>query len=94
MRKANEIANVLKKLVQEHEFVDVGKGAEKQLGVNGSTLHAALASLKAGGYSVIPIAIRQKDTDKVTVFKVLSKEGPGNPEIHNAIERGQVKSVA
>jgi len=67
-------ADVIKKAVDEHKYVDVGKGTENQLQVSDTQLKTALALLKQEGYKIQYLRSPQVGTGKDTSYKVLTKE--------------------
>lgn len=69
------IANTLKKEVDQNPLIDVGKGVENRLGVTSSRLDAALASLKEEGYGVHNISDPQAATKHYTKRLVLAAPG-------------------
>lgn len=68
-------ADVLKKSVDEQDFIDVGAGVEHYLGISGTRLKTALEYLKNEGYQVYNIPVEQPGTGKDTTVKVLAKPG-------------------
>lgn len=78
------VADILKKNVDEHTYVDVGKGTENHLGVSDTKLKTALAMLKTEGYRVGFTNIQQVGTGLNTSLKILVPEGVSNSDIfHN-----------
>lgn len=71
----NQTADMLRKAVDEKQWVDVGTGVDAQLGISREKLDAALASLKEEGYEVHPVKIRQLGTGLDTTMNVLSPKG-------------------
>jgi len=65
----------LKKEVDQHTYIDVGKGTSNRMGVTQNNLDNALAVLKEQGYSVHPVNIAQVTTEHDTRFKVLVPPG-------------------
>jgi len=80
-----QTANMLKRQVEEKEFLDVGANVEKDLpiGDNPSArmkispdkFKVALSMLKQEGYSVHDVYVPQVGTGKITRYKVLVKPG-------------------
>lgn len=70
------ITAVLKKGVDEHGYLDVGVGVERQMGISRSKMNAAIAKLKEdeGYYQHEVYVKRLTDPSKGTTVKVLSKE--------------------
>jgi len=65
-------ADMLKRQVDEKQFVDVGVGVENYLGISQTKLGAAVAILKEQGYVVHSIPVPQIGTGKDTQVKVLA----------------------
>ena len=77
-------ADILKKNVDEHTYVDVGKGTENHMGISDTQLKTALAILKTEGYRVGFTNVQQVGTGLNTSLKVLVPEGVSNSDIfHN-----------
>ena len=55
----NTISSLLKDRVDEHSYIDVGKGVPSRMGISAQKLDSALAILKHEGYEVHTIAIDQ-----------------------------------
>ncbi len=78
-------AEMLKRQVNEKEFVDVGAqvqralpigdNPETKIGISKDKFDTALAMLKEEGYSIHPVRIRQVGTGEYTRYKVLVKPG-------------------
>lgn len=76
VNKTQRVADNLKKLVDEKEYLDVGTGAEYLLDTNSTNLHKALTLLEKDGYSVQTIKTKNvTDPSKFTNVKVLCKPG-------------------
>ena len=65
----------LKKEVDKHTYVDVGKGTSNRMGVSQNNLDNSLAVLKEQGYSVVQVNIPQVTTEHDTRAKVLIPPG-------------------
>ena len=73
--KTQVLADELKKQVEKHPYLDVGKGVELQLGVSRTQMKPALALLKEQGYKVNYIQVEQAtNPGKKTSVQVLTKE--------------------
>ena len=73
--KTQVLADELKKQVEKHPYLDVGKGVELQLGVSRTQMKPALALLKEQGYKVSYIQVEQAtNPGKKTSVQVLTKE--------------------
>lgn len=73
--KTQLLANELKNQVEEHPYLDVGKGVELQLGVSKTQMKPALSLLKEQGYKVSYIKVEQAtNPGKYTSVQVLTKD--------------------
>ena len=65
---------VLKRTIAEQKFVDVGRGAARNLGVSEATLRSALEVLKDEGYVIRLLRTKRKVgmATKQTVLKILT----------------------
>ena len=70
--KLQTTANMLRTSVDEHKYLEIGRGVEAHLGVNRSTLLAAIAALKEEGYKVHYLQEPQAFTKNKTTIKVLT----------------------
>lgn len=70
----------LKENVAEKQLIDIGLGAEYQLGVSRDKLKKSLAMLKEEGYQVTEIYVDQLGTGKKTTMQVLAPPGFGGDE--------------
>lgn len=89
-------SNMLKDQVAQKEFVDVGVGVEKQLGISDTKLKVALKVLEEEGYKVIPVQIDQAGSpgNKTTV-KVLAPPGTTYKDIVTQKEKiQQIREVS
>jgi hypothetical protein len=77
MKKASLLntADVLRKNVDEHEIVDIGKGVEHHLGISPERLKAAVGVLHDEGYQSYNLQVPQPGTRQNTNQKVLVKPG-------------------
>ena len=81
--KSQLLANELKKQVDDHPYLDVGKGVELQLGVSKTQMKPALALLKEQGYKVSYIKVEQAtNPGKYTSVQVLTKDDIPYGEIY------------
>ncbi len=69
------VADMLEDEVKARGMIDVGSGVENYIGVAKTKLDTAVASLKARGYTVETVPIRQLGTGKDTRTKVLAPPG-------------------
>lgn len=75
-------ANVLKDILKDHPYLDVGSGVEHQFGITKNKLDNALDILKKEGYTVEPIRVEQgTNPGKQTVVKVLAPPGTTQRDI-------------
>lgn len=66
-------ADIVRKQVDEKEFIDFGAGTANHLGVSNERLGTAIAVLKEEGYKVHYVKTEQMGTGKFTSLKVLTK---------------------
>ena len=71
--KTENIANELKKEVDEKTYIDVGLGTNAYLGCSKEMLRNSLQMLEDEGYHVYPIKIQQVSNGKDETLKVLTK---------------------
>lgn len=84
-------SEMLKKLVDEKEYLDVGAGVEGSLGISKEKLTASLAILKDQGYSVHQVNSQQVGTGFDTRYKVLVK--PGVTQKDAWMNRGKIQQI-
>ena len=84
-------AEMLKKHVDEKNYVDIGVGVERQIGVTRTRLDTAVAVLKEQGYETHSIKVQQLGTGKYTTVKVLAKPGTTQSEVQR--NRGDIKQI-
>lgn len=90
--RANVTAETLKKIIDEKGMIDVGAGAELNLGVSQSTLKEALFILESQGYEVYGIGIPQvTNPGKQTNTPVLCKPGTSYKDVYDNM--GDIQSV-
>lgn len=70
-----ETAEVIRKNVDEHGIVDIGKGVEYQLGIKGTRLKAAVAVLRDEGYETYTLKVKNVGTAHDTNQLVIVKPG-------------------
>lgn len=66
-------ADIVRKQVEEKQFIDFGAGTANHLGVSNERLGTAIAVLKEEGYKVHYVKTEQMGTGKFTSLKVLTK---------------------
>lgn len=88
-------ANILGKFVDEKKYVDIGPGAELELGVSRTRLKNAIALLEEDGYHVGSVYIDQMGTGHKTTISVLYPPGVDYKELldhkYDIVEVGQEK---
>lgn len=84
-------ANVLKDSVSKKDYIDIGVGTEKHLGISRTKLMTAVQSLKDEGYTVHYIQVEQVGTGKKTSIMVLAKPGTSYSEVYK--NRDKIKLV-
>lgn len=69
-------ADILKKAVDERNYIDIGAGVEQYMGISATRLKNAVQYLQNEGYEVFNnIKVEQLGTGKETTLKVLCKPG-------------------
>lgn len=85
MRQSTATANKLRELVEEKGFLDVGPGAERELGVSRTKFDQALYILEMEGYDTFNRRIPQATNPaQKTTLKVLTPPGTKYSEIYDA----------
>src|SRR5699024_2642569 len=75
LNQLDNVANGLGNGVGEHEYLDIGVGVERQMGISRAKLKAAVNKLKEEGYVEHEIYVKRlSDPSKYTTVKVLTKE--------------------
>lgn len=101
--KANVLqstADMLKRQVEEKNYIDVGRGVELDLpisnggniGISSDKFKTAISMLQEEGYKVHYVKIQQLGTGKETTMKVLSKPDVPYSEVYK--NRGQIKQIS
>lgn len=93
MNRAQNTAARLKEELAKKDYIDVGKGVERELGVTRNRLDEALEILQQEGYNVLGVSVPQA-TNKShrTITKVLAKAGDPKEqqrELYNDFEKIQ-----
>lgn len=84
MNEARKTAEILKKMIDEKGMIDVGTGAERELGVSKEKLAQALYILELDGYPVYGGGAPQvTNPGKQTILKVVCPPGTEHREIYN-----------
>jgi hypothetical protein len=89
MKKASLLntADILRKNVDEHDIVDIGKGVEHHLGISPERLKAAVGVLHDEEYQTYTLQVRQPGTKQNTNQKVLVKPGVSYGEAKKMTDR-------
>ena len=83
MNQAKQTAEVLKKMISEKGMIDVGAGAERELGVSREKLNQALYILEDEGYPVYGGGVPQvTNPGKQTNIKVVCPPGTEHKDIY------------
>ena len=100
--QVQNVANMLKRQVEEKGFIDVGANVEKDLpigmsgkpniGITPDKFKTALSLLKEEGYNVHPVHIQQVGTGEITRYLVLCKPGVTRKEAF--ANRDSIRTIA
>lgn len=75
IQQLDNVAEVLKSSIDDVEYLDIGIGVERQMGISRAKLKAAVSKLKEEGYVEHEIYVKRlSDPSKYTTIKVLTKE--------------------
>lgn len=85
-------ADMLKRQLEKHEYLDIGVGTENHLGITNDKLAKSVAILQEEGYEVKQIMVKQLGTGQYTKMKVLAPPGTQTKEIYSDISK--IGSVA
>lgn len=91
--KIEGTADILKREVDKHKYIDIGAGTEVTLGTTATSLKLAASTLEAQGYKVEDIKIRQLGTDKYTSTRVLVAPGTEKREVVQNLDKIHVVGV-
>lgn len=84
--------DVLKKEVENKNYIDIGKGVNVGMGITQDRLDTAVQALKNEGYEVYNLYVKQVfGTDQYTTVKVLAKPGISKKEVYE--NRGNIGLV-
>jgi len=75
------VANKLKEEAQDN-YIDIGEGSEKFIGISRTQLNNSVAMLKEEGYQVLYVKVLQLGTNKNTSIKILVKPGITYSEVY------------
>ena len=85
--------NILRDLIKDDVYIDVGEGVERYLGVSAETVKAAIVGLKDEGYRIHWQKVEQLgNPGNFTTVKVLTKEDVTRSDVKNNLDR--IKSPA
>lgn len=76
-------ADMLKDNLKKHDYIDVGVGVERHIGISRSRLQVAIAMLKDEGYKVYYIPVEQLGTGKQTSILTLAKPDVSWSDVYN-----------
>ena len=88
--KLNVVTNLLRDAVNKKEYVDVGVGVERHLGVSRTKLQASIAALKEEGYGVHFLQVDQLGTNHATSVMVMAKPGVEYKEVYRNRDKVQL----
>lgn len=77
----------LRDSVNEKNYIDIGAGAEFQIGVSRDRLKKALVALQDEGYEVMDIYVTQQGTGKKTTMQILAKPGTTAKELYDNVDK-------
>ena len=84
-------ADMLKRQVNEKEYIDIGSAVHLERGVTRTHFDTSVAILKEQGYETHTIYIPQAATGKYTTMKVLAKPGTTLAEVN--ANRGKIRQI-
>lgn len=88
--RARGTADRLLVAMRNKEFIDIGEGVEREMGVSKETLKAALSLLQEEGYVTLQTEVQQANNPKnYTTVKVLAPEGTTRKEVWENLEKIQ-----
>jgi len=86
-------AGMLKREVDDKQYIDIGSGVENHLGISKEKLGAAVALLKEEGYTVHTVQVDQAGTGHKTNVKVLGPPGTTYRDKAKAVPLGGIKQI-
>lgn len=90
--RQDNVANALEERLRKGEMIDVGKGAEFDMGVKKTTFDSALKKLQEKGYVVDTIDVpRPNDPTKYTTIKVVAPPGTTKKDLW--LNRSDIKTI-
>lgn len=90
---AESTANMLRKIVDEKNFVDVGAGVESHLGISKTKVIAALYLLEQEGYKIQYDKMNQQGTGKPTSYKILTHKDTPWKDVHAAMQENRIATA-
>lgn len=70
-------ADVVRKNVEDHQIVDIGRGVGLQMGISNERLRAAVSVLRDEGFETYTLPVRQPGSTNMTNQKVIVPPGTG-----------------
>ena len=95
-QKAMSTANYLKEVLKQSDknFIDIGAGVEKEMGISPEKLKVTEEILKAQGYEVYGFRVPQvSNPGKWTTVRVLCPPGTTYPEAYEARDKGEIGTI-
>ena len=95
-QKAMSTANYLKEVLKQSDknFIDIGAGVEKEIGISPEKLKVTEEILKAQGYEVYGFRVPQvSNPGKWTTVRVLCPPGTTYPEAYEARDKGEIGTI-
>jgi hypothetical protein len=87
----NATSQMLKKSIDEKDYIDVGAGVERHMNVSRTKLKTAIAQLQDEGYTIHYIPVEQLGTGKQTTVMVIAKPDTTFTEVYN--NKDKIKMV-
>jgi len=84
-------SDMLKEQVNKKDYIDVGVGVERHIGISRTKLKTSLEMLKNEGYTVHYIPVEQLGTGKKTTVMVLAKPNISFTEVYK--NKGNIKMI-
>ncbi len=92
--RAKSTADILKKELETKGMIDIGAGAERDLGVSAATMKEAMAMLEMDGYVIKGVGVPYATVPgKQLTMTVLAKPGTEYKDIYAARDAGEIGSV-
>lgn len=81
------VADELKKVVDENNYIDIGAGTEYAFGITSTKLGTIVQALKDEGYAVVPYSFEQLGTGHKTKMNLLCPPGTKWKDVANNVDR-------